>query len=772
MAHQAKWKERARPILTPAEQQARVHKALQEGRTQQALELARVLFKQDASPEHLDLVRQATLARARQLRANSHIRDAATVLVNALDLGGADFLKQVAQELAACGEVRRAMELVQRVEDPAIKSNVLVQAVDSAMRQGPAGRNLLPEGLRSQFDLVREAFSQITASQDEAARATLQGIGLNSPFLEWKLFLRGLLAYYQEDVARALENWQRLDDQRLPARLAGPFRFLIDPAFRQAQPQDTQNQLQKIADQLQGSRLALQLRGLQSALANEKQLPQAFRQAEALLPILREQAPALVGRLAACFFWAIVNHGNPEDKNRYLRVFGTLADDPEMLRLEALALDHRHAWKEAHQAWQDLDAMVENHPAWGTPEERNRVRSLIWSHMGENADARSDHSDQLPAFFRRASKERSLKPGAEHCFKKSLALAPSQMGPHQALFQHYQDRNQIDKALQAGENLLARFPDHAPSLERMGDLCHQQEHHEEALRHYQRAAAVNPLEKRLRNKVGTVQLCFARALAEAGRFDEARAQYQASLAKEESDQRTILCKWATCEFKAGDHARAEELIVQARPEGSQLLDTAYALAIEAVRAKLPTPLKKRFAGEFSRALEEPPSVESACRILVTAASHRLAKISYYGQQTHEKKILAYLGRALGLSWTAEQLETVCESLLPLENRKYLKKAIQRGKREFPDNPIFPLKQAEFMILDGGDIWRAQHFLEQARRLAQRLPRSDRQERLLGLIHRLENVAREMDMDNPMNFFGMMGDMLDDMDDWDDDEGGS
>jgi tetratricopeptide (TPR) repeat protein len=620
---------------------------LGEGRTQQALELARVLFKQNPSAEHLELVRQATLARARQLRGNGHLRDAATVLINAQDLGGNDFLKQVAQELAACGEIRRAVELLKHLNDPGLQSNLLVQAADASMRQGAGGRQLLPEDLRSQFDLVRQAFAQIAGEQEEAARATLQGIGLNTPFLEWKLFLRGLLAYYQKDDARAVENWQRLDEKRLPARLAGPFRFMIDPPFRQAQSAQTQNQLQKVVDQLQGSPLAMQLRNLQKDLVNSKQLPQAFRQAETFLPALRQQAPALVGRLASCFFWAIIDHGNPEDKNRYLRVFGAPADDPQLLRLEALALEHRHAWEDAHQAWQDFEAELKNNPAWGSEEQRRRVCSLIWSRLGENADARSERDDRMPAVFRRlAPRERPLKPGAEQCFKKSLELAPDQLEGHEALFRHYLDRNQAGKAFKTGAKLLARFPDHAPTLETMGDLCIQQEDYEGALSFFQRAVSVNPLEKRLRNKVGTVQLHHARALAEAGRFDEARTQYQTSLAREESDKSMILCKWAACEFKAGAVARGEELIAEARAEGGQVLATAYALAIEATRYKLPAPVKKRFATEFYQALEGPPTVETAMRILLTAASHRLVKVSYHGQQAHQKKVLAYLDRAL------------------------------------------------------------------------------------------------------------------------------
>src|SRR5262249_20252324 len=147
--------------------------------------------------------------------------------------------------------------------------------------------------------------------------ATLQGIGLQSPFLEWKVLLRGLLAYHQKDDPRALENWQRLNAQRLPARVAAPLRFLIDPSFRTAQPPETQNVLQQQADRLQGSALVPSLRAIQRAMAHERQMPQAFRQAEQLLPALRAEAPQVTPRLANCFYWAVVSHGQPEDLRRY-----------------------------------------------------------------------------------------------------------------------------------------------------------------------------------------------------------------------------------------------------------------------------------------------------------------------------------------------------------------------------------------------------------------------------------------------------------------------
>src|SRR5262249_9529630 len=153
-----------------------------------------------------ELLQRAYLARAGQLRAGNYLRDAVTVLQNAAQLGGApDFLEKLAEEMAACGEVRPALKLLDQVPGSPALPRVLAHAADVARKEGKNGRKLLPESLHGQFDLVVQAFAQAEAGQDEAARQSLQGIGLQSPFLEWKLLLRGLLAYYQKDDARALE---------------------------------------------------------------------------------------------------------------------------------------------------------------------------------------------------------------------------------------------------------------------------------------------------------------------------------------------------------------------------------------------------------------------------------------------------------------------------------------------------------------------------------------------------------------------------------------
>ena len=280
----------------------RVAKARKEGRTQQALELARTLAKHEPTEAHRELLRQVTLERGQQMLANGLNRDAATVFQNALTMGGTpEFLANVAQRLAACGAVGSALQAIEQIPDPAVRQRVLQGAVDAAVTQGPTGKNALPADLHPAFDLILQAFAHYEAGRDEEARGVLQGIGLQSPFLEWKVLLRGLLAYHTKDNARALENWSRLDQTRLPARLCAPLRASIDPAFLASQPTAVQQTLRTKLMQQQGLSIAPFLLDIKEML-NDEDLAPAFRKAEQVIAFLRRDHPDLLPRSGALFF--------------------------------------------------------------------------------------------------------------------------------------------------------------------------------------------------------------------------------------------------------------------------------------------------------------------------------------------------------------------------------------------------------------------------------------------------------------------------------------
>jgi tetratricopeptide (TPR) repeat protein len=759
----AKRKHRGAEAATPALLRARVERAAREGRFQQALELAKQLHKQEPSPPHLELLRRAYLGRARQLRGQGHTRDAVTVLRAALavDRSNAEWLGQIAAELAQSGEVKEALALL--TPDAPAAAAVLAHAADAAVPQGDAGRALLPAAWQADFARVVAAFRFAEAGNDEAARAELQLIGLRSPFLEWKLLLRGLQAYYQHDDARALENWQRLAPDRVPARLAAPYRFHLDAAFRAAQPPETQAILQRQFDRVQGSTLLQRLRLLRAALAETDDLAPAFRHAEALLPDLRREAPHLETRLAACFYWAVMD-SRPDDVRRYQRVFGRPADDPNFHRLNGLAHDRHGNPEAAHREWQGYEKDVAADPARWPAGQAERARALIWLHMGRNAAAIPDDEQaaKLPRFLRDdPDRPRPLKPSAEPCYQRALELAPDLLEAHEALFRLHRAAGRAAKAEKAGRALLERFPDHVPTLEGLGDVLLDREKYAEALELARRAFQAHPLDRTLRGKVVTTHMYLARSHAEADRFDDGRREYQAALAlAEERDAPGVLCRWAACEFRAKDDARAEELLRQARARAPSPLGVAYLMLVESVRLKLPRPLKARFEAEFKAGLEAPPTAAAAAFLAQTVyALHRHGAV-YHGQKTHAKKVLAYVERARGADFGEQQLEDVCDVLAGMKATRAARRFTEFGTEKYPSNPLFPFLTALTYFTDDPlrtPVYPTKSLLETAERLARARPPDEKRDRLLEAIQlRLKALAAL----NPFGF-GFMPDVFDD-----------
>lgn len=755
----------------------RIERAVAEGRFQQALDLAKQLYKHEPTAGNLELLKKTYLGRARQLRTSGYDRDAATTLEAAVRIDAANgaWLEQVAAELAACGAAHKALELVSQVPSSALAATVLVRAADTAVQQEGAGKAQLPPELHADFDRILAAFKQVEAGQDDAARETLQGIGLKSVFLDWKLLLRGLQAYYQNDDARALENWSRLDAERVPARLAAPFRCHVDPAFRDRQSPETQSSLQVQFQRLQGSAAAEHLRRLRPTLANTEapSLANAFRQVEALLPTLRTEAPHLIPRLANCCYWAVLETG-PDDILRYRRVFGTPPDDPNFNRLGALASE-RGDLAQAHQLWQDYAKDIAAAPpnVW-PPHLAARARALIWLRMGENAGklpSREELKNMPPHLRDMIDWPTSPKPAAPECFERCIQLAPDMLEPYQELVRHYQAVHRPDDVEKAGRRLLERFPDHVPTLTGLGHALHHEQKYTEALTLFQRALKANPLDRGLRASVSVAHTGCARLALEARRFDEARTHLQSALTfNDDPDDSQIRCRWASVEFKAGNPAAAEEQIGLARAHASADLPVAFRMLTECARLKLDKKVKARFDKEVKEGLAAPPTGAAAAGLVNCAAGLHLGDISYYGQKGHEKAIQTYAQKASRADFTERQLVTTVNGLMALDGWKPAERLAEIADRKFRNNPEFPVLLARIRMRPQGQrsppIYRVLPLLDRAEKLIRDLPKEDeRKERLMKEVSGMRQAGQLFR--NPYGGFGGMFDSL--FGDLDDDE---
>lgn len=751
--------------VNPAVLKSHIDEAFRDNRTKIALKLAKQLHEQEGSPESRDLLVRAYLERARQAREEVGIAEAAAILQNALPLVQDDPEKQamLARELDACrASAPAAMPAPDHAPD---RPKIQPHQADAAVTRGPNSRSEIPAELRPQFDLVMGAFALLEKEQDEAVREKLQGIGLQSPFLEWKLLIRGLQAYYVNDDARAIENWSRLDTQRLPARLAAPIRFIIDPAFRQAQPPASREVLKRQADPLLTTPLALGLKTLQKLIAQEC-VDKAFRSARTIVPALKQQAPALVPRLGWCLYWAIIQNGEPEDMDDFRRLFTPPADDPQLYRLEAMALEERDAFGEAAKYWKKYEKWLASKDSSFPPNQIDRARAIIWCHLGMSS-AKLPSPEQLkPAMLAGPGKSLlpSFKEAVVKCFVRSLELAPDLEETHVALVSYCIAGGQLERAEQAAEAFLAQFPDSLPALEVLSTLLLKRKAYARGTELLERAVKIQPLDRDLRDRASHAYLWLAREHSEAGLYDQARAAYQASADIHPPPDFTNCCKRAIMELKAGEPAQAETWMVKAREAGPAAAVT-YCLMVEAIRLALPAKLKTRFNNDWKAVLATQPDPASALKCVLLAATYKQVEVSYRGQATHEKKVWAFLEKAPFEAFTEDQLIDAARCLMVLNARK-VGPFCDKAQSRFPTNPHFPFLQAEALFAGKKRprVWQIAPLLNRAKNLAEKQP--DRYQKLLEQIEALRERWAEMDPFTPFRkLFGPLG--IDEYDGWED-----
>jgi len=449
-------------------------------------------------------------------------------------------------------------------------------------------------------------------------------------------------AYYANDDERARENWQRLDPERPAARIAAPFRAAIDRAYQQAQSPPVQAKLQQQFDSTQPSDLRVQLKALGKALDRPDSLSEALTLAERLLPTLRQQAPQIVSRLATICYWKVLQTG-PNDLNRYRRVFGGLPTDPKFERLNALGNELGGNLDKAHRHWEAYQKEIAAMPAVWPGEEGPLARALVWVKMAENAASIPTAAQfaKMPRAIRHAeAPPKPLHPTAEECYRKAIELAPALSDAHTGLFRSMLLGGKEKQAIEAGEALIEKFPHDVETARMLGAVLLERERHQRACEVWEQVVRMQPLDTSARQFLAGACRGRARELVLKKDYAQARLRYQAALDYSAVDQRaSTLCCWAVAERIAGDPARADELLAQARAVVGELY-ISYLLLVEAHRMSLAPKEKTLLGKEFTTKLADPVDTPTVLALVEYAASLVMRGVTYYGIKTHIKKIIA------------------------------------------------------------------------------------------------------------------------------------
>lgn len=738
----------------------RIQRARDEGKFKLGLELVRGLFHIQPTPANRELLKEMTLSRANQLSREGNLADSVTLLKNAesIDSTNPAWLDQLVEQLARNGGIQPAVALQERLHPGIVNPHILEHAADFGLIQ-PAEKILdLLGSWKSDHGRILQAFQQMQDKKDDESLETLQGIALRSPYLDWKLLIRGFLSYYKGEDLKALENWQRLNPNRIAYRMAAPFRIGIDPSYRESQAPETITILKKQRERLQGVSVLGEIRAIRQMLNEGESLRDVFREIKSFLPGFRFQYPDLVSRLANIIYWKILDTG-PNDIPAYLRLFGPPVDDPELSRLSAIALERCLEWEEANLHWEKYQkSMVRWARNW-SPQDMDRARALIWLRMGKNA---ADHSvpDQRKSSipirpFRLDSLSSHFEPSAEKCLQNALQLAPDLQEASIALLNHQRSLGKSSRAIQTARKLLQYHPGHTQTQLTLALLYMENDSLDNAQSILEEAIQTNPLHPELRNHLGKIHWLRAREQKDAGQLEDALKEFE--IARNIGSFHrpgSLRIQMAACHLLAGNAERADDLLEQAKTESGTPIAVTFQFLMEIARTKMKTK-KTALEKEWKAALQSPPVPEEALALLtVLYDDFKEENIRYTGQPSHSKKIYNYLSGARNQGrFHGKQYRLIVQYLFEL-------KAPQLLQKQFLNDGLNDLESAPFCLYYQALGMRSKQtarrknhiilgLLESASQKVQKLPEGPETTKL---IHDIEELRKVISQSNPFHGF--------------------
>gem|GEM_PF-3096737 len=624
----------------------------------------------------------------------------------------AEYASQLALLYASAGKYAEAYKLATAHPEGGLAEQILQQVVDTAVREQNA--SLLPEELRETYRNFQKAFSCYELGNDEGARELLGTIGMASPFLDWKMMLRGIMAYTQNENDRALENWQRLNEKRLPFRLIIGLRSTIDTAFRDTLPKDELPRLEKRNESLGISSPKANLEKLRGLLAGDDSVSKALVLVEKIAPNLKQNHPLLIPRLADVIYDAILKHGQPQDMQKHLKIFGPMADDPKFYRLQAIVLCGMSSYDKGIESWENYERWLASSsckwPAELCAAARSTVQlkiaAAIVDYNKEGEDDEASSGDIFAAFFRYASRLENKKiakkmssKDPETYFRKAIELAPQSEDALAAYVMYCTEHKSAEEVLEGLTTWVERFPNSIMPRAQLALELVTAGRAGEALPHLLHAQSLNPLDKILRNRLASICLAAARQSCMIGKFDEADAlltQHQA-ICESEALHALVTLRSAMAR-KQGNKEEAEALEQAALKIPSLKPAVLLHLLVNIILLKCKPADKNAVNKTFTETLETPMHPAEAIQLLSTWANFAQEGFTYVGQKTHGTKILAAVQTSLNHPQVSmDVIEFVMISLTDMKQLKDAAKVCDHLLKRDPYNPMAYYYKAKIQL---------------------------------------------------------------------------
>ena len=743
---------RNRAGTNDSESRALLERMLLKRNYKDAVKQAKAIYRAESTSENRGLLERAYFLRAEQLDLSGLKSSAIEVTGHLLEFGVTDprVTTDLPGLLLRLGLTRDALRIQGQAESPEGQSRLIQQAADRLVLHPASIQPPSPEVGR-EAAAVRQALELLTEGDEPGALELLREIARSSPLSEWRLFLRGLAAFYRHEQAESQANWARLDPDRAPRRIAAQIERLNRDAPSELAGEA---ELGALEDIVFGERIIPGLRQL-SELAGKNRWADLLRRLRPLQSVLGRVDARISDALTGALIPHLIRQASTLDYrsgarliSEFTRVAQPLSIDPSWNRLWALVWENPGGdLTESVKFWTRYITDLES--ATGlSAEERPLAQAMIWSRIAkldlDRLEAGSnEEGDGFVTSFQKIEDLdlKTLRRHALECLDRSIALAPGHRPTYDLLVRANQRSNEPGSLQEAWRRIIRVFPEDTDTLIQLAISCQGGNEPALALSYIERARKLKPLDPILINQEVEIRASLARNLALAKQWDQGRAQFATieRLKPEEGRNYVHLAHKAIFETKAHELARAklhqtEALALLAEPAPFWLV-----MRVESIRYKLPMVDRNRYSSLWNQELRKKRRSETAGAMAAFLAGFATRRIEYTGIKSDTSSVVDYLDRTTTLSYRLDDLEEVCAFLdLQPTQSGLIEKLAAKGLKDHGESALMHMLAARSMVARGpfgGLASRALVHLETALRLAEASTRP----RDLGLVPQIKET---------------------------------
>ncbi|MGM0488801.1 MAG: tetratricopeptide repeat protein [Planctomycetota bacterium] len=687
MANKGRKKRRANSVGP-----ASIWQNLEKGNAKAALKQAKVRFRGDASHDNRQLLEHAFLARIEQLHKLNKAKEAKAALKELLDLGPEipPVVERLPRLQVILGE--EGVDPDQVLEsDPSLLNELIDQAILDEQRELPDHADI-----QRQVTAVREALAAVEQGEDEAANRLLADISRNSPVADWRLFARGLSAFYQQDAARAKQNWSRLDATRPGHRIARTLLVAAGMAPEENGP-DLATSLHKLEQYTQSAGVVDRLKRL-AEVWREERIEPFFRQFRKLRQQYFEDHEELIRRIVELVWKRGARDGDERMIDRLASIGPPPPLDPHWWRATALAREHggvhdaadsckllEAAWNAYAKELPELEGLRES--------DRPIAVALVYNHLGTRflQEANQVEKTRLPWEGDQADKN-WLRQSAGKYFRNSISAYPELKDSYYALVKLHEEDEEIDKAARVMEKLAAADPDCFDAADWLANYYLSQDNPRRSEPHVNAVKRLRPRDPACATLAWKQAVTAVRCATIKRQFEAARREVEqaAAVAPPDVEPYTLDLLRAGIEFKAKNVQAANAHVQTAVGKVEDPTPIWMQMSATAARMRVAREFKKEFDNRFKADIQKKPNSVSAGRMARFLHGIKASKANYTGRATQEKSLVKYLERAVHVEWNDADLRYVCYFLQELARQQYglWKDFIHLGRRCFPETPHY------------------------------------------------------------------------------------